>query len=146
MPAAGVRSELSEQFGQSFDLAGQTVQAFPQPGALVELESWAGLDATKVRRLRGVAGAAAQLDVRHLQSLGPERAFENLQRLEGIGPFYAGLIVLRATGFADAALPMSEPKVLRNAAELYGLPEPLTLERFNELADNWRTFGPGRLC
>jgi DNA-3-methyladenine glycosylase II len=138
--AAGVRTALSERFGQSFELAGQILHAFPQPGAVVELDNWAGLDATKVRRLRGVAEAAAQLDAGHLQSLGPERSFEHVQRLEGIGPFYAGLIVLRATGFADAALLMTEPKVLRNAAELYGLPEPLTLARFIELADNWRPF------
>ena len=62
------------------------------------------------------------------------------QQLEGIGPFYAGLIVLRATGFADAVLPTAEPKVLRNTAELYGLPQPPTLERFIELADHWRPF------
>lgn len=138
--AARVRTALSERFGQSFELAGQIVHAFPQPGAVVELPNWAGLDATKVRRLRGVAEAAAQLDAGQLQSLGPERSFEDVQRLEGIGPFYAGLIVLRATGFADAALPMTEPKVLRSAAELYGSSEPLTLERFTELADKWRPF------
>jgi DNA-3-methyladenine glycosylase II len=138
--AARVRAALSQQFGQPFELAGEAVHAFPQPCALAELDSFAGLDATKARRLRGVAEAAAQLDAGHLQALGPERSFEHLQQLEGIGPFYAGLIVLRATGFADAVLLTAEPKVLRHTAELYGLPEPPTLERFIELADHWRPF------
>ncbi len=138
--AARVRTALSEQAGQSFELAGHIVHAFPQPSALVELDSFAGLEPMKVRRLRGVAEAGAQLEARHLQALGPGRSFDCLQRLEGIGPFYASLIVLRATGFADAVLPIAESKVLRNAAELYGLPEPLKVERFVELADNWRPF------
>ena len=137
---ARVRAALSEQFGQPFELAGETVYAFPRPGAVIELDSFAGLDVTKVRRLRGVAEAAAQLDAGRLQALGPERSFEQLQQLEGIGPFYASLIVLRATGFADAVLPTAEPKLLRNTAELYGLPQPPTLERFIELADHWRPF------
>ena len=63
-----------------------------------------------------------------------------MQRLRGIGPFYAGLIVLRATGFADAPLPMPEPKVLGHAARLYGLPAPPTLEAFTALAEAWRPF------
>jgi DNA-3-methyladenine glycosylase II len=138
--AAGMRTALSEQFGHSFELAGHIAHAFPQPAVLVQLDSFPGLDATKVRRLRGVAGAGAELDAGHLQALGPERAYEHVQQLEGIGPFYAGLIVLRATGFADAALRTPEPKVLRHAAELYSLQEPLTLERFTELANNWRPF------
>jgi DNA-3-methyladenine glycosylase II len=138
--AAAVRIALSEQLGLAFELAGQTVHAFPQPAAVLKLDSFPGLDPTKMRRLRGVAQADAELDVRYLHTLGPQRSFEHLQRLEGIGPFYAGLIVLRATGFADAMLRTAEPKVLRNAAEVYGLPVPLTLERFTELADHWRPF------
>jgi DNA-3-methyladenine glycosylase II len=138
--AARVRTALGEQRGHSFELAGQTAHAFPQPAALVGLDSFPGLDAIKMRRLRGVAEAGGELDAAHLQALGPERAFEHVQRLEGIGPFYASLIVLRATGFADAILRTPEPKGLRNAAELYGSEEPLTPEAFAELAENWRPF------
>jgi DNA-3-methyladenine glycosylase II len=138
--AARVRTALSEQLGHSFELAGQTAHAFPQPVALAALDGFPGLDATRLRRLRGVAEASAELDAADLRALGPERAFEHVQRLEGIGPFYASLIVLRATGFADAVLRSSEPKALRNVAELYGLQQPLTLERFAELAENWRPF------
>jgi DNA-3-methyladenine glycosylase II len=138
--AASVRTALGAELGRSFELAGQTVHAFPQPGALRGLESFPGLDATKVRRLRAVAETSDQLDTAHLQALGPEQASRHVQGHEGIGPFYAGLIILRATGFADAVLRTSEPKVLRSAAELYGLEQPLTLDRFTELAENWRPF------
>jgi DNA-3-methyladenine glycosylase II len=74
-----------------------------------------------------------------LKSRGPEDAFIYVQTLEGIGPFYASLIVLRATGFADAPLKIPEPRTLSHAAELYDDPQ-LSLERLTQLAENWRPF------
>jgi 3-methyladenine DNA glycosylase/8-oxoguanine DNA glycosylase len=50
------------------------------------------------------------------------------------------LIVLRASGFADALLPMPEPRVLRHAARLYKLDVPPTLEEFAALAEAWQPF------
>jgi len=48
--------------------------------------------------------------------------------------------VLRACGFADAPMPMAEPRVLANVARFYGLAAPPTLEQFNERALAWRPF------
>jgi DNA-3-methyladenine glycosylase II len=140
--AAQVRRALAERLGATFELAGQTLAAFPQPDRLLEVEPMSGLPHEKVARLRGVARAAlaGELDAERLQAIGPERALAEVQRLRGIGPFYAGLIVLRGTGFADAMLPVAEPKVLHHAARLYGLDEPPTLERFVEMAEAWRPF------
>ncbi len=142
--AARVRQGLSERLGAEFELAGQTLHAFPQPDRLVGLSDAGapGLSTEKVARLRGVAQAALTgvLDVEHLQRLGPERAYEDVQRLKGLGPFYAGLVVLRASGFADAMLGVAEPKVLGHTARFYGISEPLTLERFAELGEPWRPF------
>jgi len=142
--AARVRRGLSELLGERFELAGHTLHAFPQPDRLVELADAGapGLSTEKVARLRGVAQAAltGALDVEHLHQLGPDRAYEAVQRLEGLGPFYAGLVVLRASGFADAMLKPMEPKVLRHAARFYGLSEPPTLERFAALAEPWHPF------
>ena len=141
--AATVRDDLGRQLGESFELAGSTAIAFPQPRHLLELgDRFPGLSMTKLTRLRDVAGAAldGQLDVPRLHELGPERAWDDVQRLQCLGPFYAGLIVLRASGFADALLPMTEPKVLAHAARFYGLPEPLDLEGFASLAERWRPF------
>jgi DNA-3-methyladenine glycosylase II len=141
--AARVREDLSAQLGESFTLAGRTVLAFPQPRHLVELgDRFPGLSMQKIARLLDVAGAALDgaLDLRRLHELGPERSWIELQRLNGLGPFYAGLVVLRASGFADALLPVAEPKVLRHTARYYGLDGPPDLEAFARLAEPWRPF------
>jgi DNA-3-methyladenine glycosylase II len=141
--AARVRTAISASLGETFELAEEIVQAFPQPDRLVGLpDDTAGLTPEKVDRLRGVARAASagDLDPRRLHELGPERAYLEVQRLKGLGPFYAGLVVLRASGFADATLGVAEPKVLANVAHLYGLDRPPTLEQFAEIAEVWRPF------
>lgn len=141
--AARVREDLSAQLGESFTLAGRTVLAFPQPRHLVELgDRFPGLSMKKIARLLDVAGAALDgaLDLPRLHELGPERSWIELQRLNGLGPFYAGLVVLRASGFADALLPVAEPKVLRHTARYYGLDGPPDLEAFARLAEPWRPF------
>jgi len=66
----------------------------------------------------------------------------DVQRIKGIGPFYAGLIVVRATGFADV-LPSDEPKALELVRELYhlpALPSPRELEAIAEVWRPWRTW------
>jgi DNA-3-methyladenine glycosylase II len=137
--AARTRTAISERLGHSFTLAGQTVHAFPQPDALSDLTNFPGLDQTKARRLHKIADAGAELQADALKSRGPEDAFIYAQTLEGIGPFYASLIVLRATGFADAPLRIHEPRTLNYAAELYN-DRQLSLERLTQLAENWRPF------
>jgi DNA-3-methyladenine glycosylase II len=138
-----VRMELAARLGASFDLEGRTVAAFPQPERLLEFDDqFPGLNPTKLERLRGLARAAlaGDLDVTRLHELGPERAHEELQRINGIGPFYAGLIVLRASGFADAILTVPERKGLVHTARFYGLPEPPDGDQFAALAERWRPF------
>jgi DNA-3-methyladenine glycosylase II len=139
---ARVRRALSEQLGETFHLDGESVAAFPQPERLAAVEPLAGLPEEKALRLRGVARAALEgrLEPDSLQALGPEAALAEVQRLRGVGPFYAGLIVLRATGFADALLLVAEQKVLAHTGRLYGLSAPPTLEEFAELAEAWRPF------
>lgn len=141
--AATVRASLAESLGESFELAGARELAFPQPQRLLEGSiAVSGLNAEKQARLRGVAESAlaGDLDPGRLRALGPEDAFVELQRMRGIGPFYAGLIVLRSCGFADAPLAIAEPKVLGYAARLYGLSEVPNLARFAALSEPWRPF------
>jgi len=141
--AARVRAAISEQLGATFELAGETLHAFPQPERLLGLGDPApGLNPEKVERLRGVALAAeaGKLDVGHLHAIGPERSYEEVQQIKGIGPFYAGLIVLRASGFADAILEVAEAKGLRHTARFYGLDSPPTTDRFAAMAQPWRPF------
>jgi DNA-3-methyladenine glycosylase II len=140
--AAKLRRELGVTLGRTFELAGEPVVAFPQPDRLLEAVPLPGLGEEKIVRLRGVAQAALDgaLDPRVLRQLGPDAAWSALQGIRGIGPFYAGLIVLRASGFADALLPMPEPRVLRHAARYYKLDAPPTLAEFTELAKRWQPF------
>lgn len=140
---ATVRAELGERHGATFELDGTTVHSFPQPDALAEIDDgFPGLNDAKVQRLRAIARAAldGQLDVARLHELGPEAAYEDVQRLPGIGPFYAGLIVLRATGFADALLPMPEHRGQSHIARYYGLDATPMAEQLAGLAERWRPF------
>jgi len=140
--AAVTRRRIAHELGTRFTLAGVELDAFPQPAALLEVGPGPGLPEEKVARLHGIARAAldGELDVDRLVELGPERAIEEVQRLRGIGPFYAGLIVIRATGFADALLEVPEAKGLAHAQRFYGFDHTPTLDEFAALAERWRPF------
>jgi DNA-3-methyladenine glycosylase II len=136
-----VRRQLSEAHGEVFELAGERLAAFPSPRQLLSVPSFPGIPPDKLRRLHGVADAAlaGRLDVDHLMALGPEQATAELQQINGIGPFYSALVVIRGTGFTDV-LPTGEPKVLALAAELYQLDAPPGPAEFARLAEPWRPF------
>lgn len=139
--AAESLRRLSGELGQTFELAGQRLAAFPLPERLLELETTPGLSAQKVTRLRAVAEAAVagRLHPERLRAVEPEAAMAELRALPGIGPFYAGLIVVRATGLADV-LPVSELRSRSYAAHYYGLERPPDQEAFTALAEAWRPF------
>jgi DNA-3-methyladenine glycosylase II len=134
-----VRQRFGETHGTSFELAGQRIAAFPLPEALLAVDSFPGISAEKIERLKGVAKAArdGQLDADKLLELDPAEAMSRLQLIKGIGPFYSSLIVIRGTGFADV-LPLGEPQALALTAKLYGLSEPLDESRFREVAESWK--------
>jgi DNA-3-methyladenine glycosylase II len=136
---ARVRAELSEAHGAVFELAGERLAALPTPSRLLAVEAFPGIDADRLARMHGAARAAldGQLDVAALQALGPQQAMAELQRIKGIGPFYAGLIVVRAIGFVDV-LPRNEPKVLELVRELYHLPALPSQVQFEAIAEAWR--------
>lgn len=137
----GVRRRLSEAHGTVFELAGERVAAFPTPDQLLVVDGFPGISPDRMTRLHGVARAALDglLDVARIQKLGPLAAMEDLQRINGIGPFYSALIVVRASGFTDA-LPTHEAKVLELVGELYGLGRAATFEEFSGIAEEWRPY------
>ncbi len=139
--AATTRRAIAERLGHSFELEGELIAAFPTPRRLLEVEPMKGLPALKVERLTAVAEAAlaGRLDPRRLRDMEPEEALAELQELPGIGPFYAMLILVRASGHADL-LPAGERRVLACVGHYYGLDGPPTPERFVELAEPWRPF------
>jgi DNA-3-methyladenine glycosylase II len=140
--ARRVRRAISERHGATFELAGETLAAFPSAEALLAIdEPIPSLTNEKRLRLQGIARAELEgrLDVAHLRELGPEEATAELQELRGIGPFSSSLIVLRAVGFTDV-LPADQPLVQRAVEHAYGIGEPLTAETFAGLAEPWRPF------
>ena len=133
------RDRLSRAHGQVFDLAGEPVAALPTPGQLLAIDSFPGIPADRMPRLHGVARAAldGQLHAARLLDQGPERAMAGLQALDGIGPFYSSLIVVRGTGFTDV-LPVNEPRALDLAGRLYQLGAPPSEAEFRKLAQPWK--------
>ncbi|MBO9533955.1 MAG: hypothetical protein J7513_13375 [Solirubrobacteraceae bacterium] len=139
--AAKLRHQIAMELGTPFTFeSGETMAAFPSPGALLEGIDRVPLSEMKRGRLAGVAEAAldGQLDLELIHGMGPETATVHLQTIKGIGPFWATLIVVRASGFADALA--QEPRARARALAAYGLPETSTEAEFAELAERWRPF------
>jgi DNA-3-methyladenine glycosylase II len=138
---AEVRRRLCEAHGMTFDVAGEPIAALPTPRRLLEVSAFPGIPDEKMSRMHGVAEAAlaGQLDVDRLVALGPQAATADLQSIKGIGPFYASLVVIRATGFTDV-LPREEPLLLEMVADLYDMDGPCTPERLDAVAEAWRPF------
>ena len=139
---AAVREAMSRAHGKAVTVAGRTLGALPTPTRLLGVTTVPGLTPEKILRMHGVARAAldGQLDVAKLRRLGPVVAQSELQRIKGIGPFYASLIAIRSVGFTDV-LATEEPRVRSAAARLYRLPgEQCSPEQFAEIAEAWRPF------
>ena len=133
-----LRQQLSEAHGATFSVAGQPLAAFPTPEQLLAVSEFPGMPSVKLDRLHGVARAALDgwLDTDALRKLDPETALVDLQRISGIGPFYANLVVIRAIGVTDQ-LPADEPRMRELAAKLYDLPAVPDAEEFAAIAEKW---------
>jgi DNA-3-methyladenine glycosylase II len=138
--AAEVRRTLSERLGATFDVRGVAMAAFPLPERLLEVAAGPGLPDTKVARLHGVARAAldGRLDPVRLRELEPELALAELQALDGIGPFYAALILVRSSGAADIAA--VHPHAIASAALAYGADAVCDGDALLALSERWRPF------
>jgi DNA-3-methyladenine glycosylase II len=135
------RDRLADELGESFELEGEVVRSFPLPARLCEPVPLPGIDGTRADRLREIATAArdGRLDAERLREMDLAAAMAELRKLPGVGPFYAGLIAVRATGATDA-LAVDEPIVRSHAGRFYGREEPLSASEFGEFAENWRPF------
>jgi DNA-3-methyladenine glycosylase II len=140
--AAALRTRLSQAHGRGFVLAGEPAEAFPVPGRLLTMPEFPGLEPARIARLHAVAQAALDgaLDPDRLTTMDPGEALTDLQKLPGIGPTYATLILLRATGVTDV-LTHSEPRLPVYAAHFYRTgPAPLSQRQLSELAEKWRPY------
>jgi DNA-3-methyladenine glycosylase II len=139
--ATAVRKRLSAAHGRAFATPGGDLEAFPTPAELLRVESFPSLEPQRIDRLHAVARAAldGELDPARLLAVAPDAAMAALQELPGIGPTYAGLILLRSTGATDI-LTLGEPRIPSYVRHFYGLAHPATSGEISSLADAWRPF------
>jgi len=139
--AATLRTALATAHGRVFDLDGEELAAFPLPEKLAAVRAFPGFDATRMTRLRAIARAAldGRLDAARLAKLSPEDARAELETLPGIGPFYADLVLVRATGLADL-LPRNEPMLLSYAGHFYGDGTAVDMPTLGSIAERWRPY------
>jgi DNA-3-methyladenine glycosylase II len=139
--AAAIKDRIAAERGAAVDIHGNVRHAFPSPVSVRELDAFPGLTKTKVRYLRGAAQAALDgiLDAEALRAMRESDALERLQTIPGIGPFSAGLILLRGEAVPDG-FAGSEPRFGRAVALAYGLDEPPTTDRLRQLAEAWRPY------
>jgi DNA-3-methyladenine glycosylase II len=137
------RRRIAQAAGEAFRVEGQELWALPTPAAVTRmgpsgLVEAAGVEAVRAERLHGVAAAALEgtLDAASLAAMSTEQARSLLRTVPGIGPFYADLILVRATGVTDV-LPLNEPRLLGLMGELWGLEGPATPAWAAAKAESW---------
>jgi DNA-3-methyladenine glycosylase II len=139
--AARVKVDIVLQLGHAVTVAGQQLYAFPSPARLRRLESFPGLAQRKVNWLQALAEAAldGQLRAGDLRSAPTDDALASLQRLPGIGPFGAELVLARGAAHPDV-LAVNERRlrlVVQHAYNLRTLPGD---EQLAVVADAWRPY------
>jgi DNA-3-methyladenine glycosylase II len=139
--ATAVRKRLSAVHGRVFTLPSGDLEAFPTPAELLRVDAFPSLEPQRIERLHAVARAAldGQLEPARLLAMPSDDALAALQRLPGIGPMYAGLILLRSTGATDIQT-LGEPRLASYVSHYYGLEHPATPAELTSLAEAWRPF------
>jgi DNA-3-methyladenine glycosylase II len=144
--ATAVRARICAEIGAVPRVAGEEVPAFPLPERLLTAESLPGMAANRVAWLRAVARAAldGELDAARLAAMAPEDALAGLRKLPGIGPMYATLILLRATGVTDVLI-SAEPRLPGYVAHFYNphndtAPAAASPEEIERIAEGWRPY------
>ena len=138
-----ILSRLVMRLGQTLDHAGRRFHAFPsaQSFANTPLEALraCGLSMKKAQTLRGVALAieSGDLSERELAALSTQEALERLKQLPGVGPWSAGLVLLRGLGRLDV-FPSGDVGAARGLRALMQLTSVAPLEPVIE------RFGPYR--
>jgi DNA-3-methyladenine glycosylase II len=133
-----VRERLAHAHGRVVDVSGDRSAALPTPATLLGVREFPGIPEVKLRRMHAIAAAAAEgaLDTEALRILDIGEAETRLRGFDGIGPFYAELVTVRALGHTDV-LPTTEPRVLAATAARLGR-EAITHTDLADLAQAWR--------
>ena len=115
-----IRARMARDYGESFDVNGTAVYAFPAPQRLLDLGEVPGINDEKVTRLHGVARAAldGRLDRARLRAAPLAESLATVRELRGVGEFFAAAIVLRGAGRVDAVT--SDEMTLAGIERHYG--------------------------
>jgi len=135
-----VRTAMSEELGETIDIGGTRVSAFPPPAVLRSMSAFKGVPAEKIRRLHATADAALAgvLDRRHLRSTPYAEALAQVREIHGVGEWTAQGIVLRGANLADE---VSDDHVTKRAVQVaYGLRASPSHEQVLEIAEQWRPY------
>jgi DNA-3-methyladenine glycosylase II len=135
-----IRARMAREHGESFDIAGTTVHAFPAPQRLREITEIPGVNDEKITRLHGVADAAMEgrLDRARLRSLPLDEALADVKRLRGVGDFFAVAIVMRGAGLIDS---VPNDDITRAGIErFYHLDAGPSDTEFARITDGWRPY------
>ncbi|MFI5907881.1 DNA-3-methyladenine glycosylase family protein [Dactylosporangium sp. NPDC051541] len=135
-----LRARIAKAHGAAVEVGGQVLHAFPAPPVLRALRELPGLDAEKMVRLHGIADAAidGRLDRARLRGMDAADAIADVQRLRGVGDFFATGIVLRGAGRADAV--PAEGFTRSGIRRLYRLDDEPTDARMHHIAEPWRPY------
>jgi DNA-3-methyladenine glycosylase II len=129
-----VKDRLTQRYGGSVQVEGETLWAFPEARMLAEADpdELANLvhNERKVTYLSASSQAFADIDERWLRSGDHDAVEAWLRAIPGVGAWSASFILIRGIGRMERIAP-NEP-LLEAAAQVYG--EAITPTRFRELA------------
>jgi DNA-3-methyladenine glycosylase II len=129
--AATIKERLADELGKS--------GAFPAPARLAQLSApHPGLTDRKIGQLRALAAAAddGALTRERLRAMTHEDGLEHLQRLPGIGPFSAELILIRGVGNPDA-LPDHDSRLDDAIRSAYSTTDGSAI---HQITESWRPY------
>lgn len=137
--ASRIKQDMAHELGESIEIHGQHLHAFPSPERLARLQEWRSMPSIKVDRLRnlGEAARAGHLDAESLRSMS--NPTEHLKELHGVGDFSAELILVRGAGEPDY-WPRYESRLHRAMAVSYGYAEVPSVDDLAAIAEKWRPF------
>jgi DNA-3-methyladenine glycosylase II len=146
--ARSAKRRLSERYGGTIEVEGQSLLAFPEPDDLAvatsaEIAALMGSE-RKADRLLAIARAFAATDPVSLRTMPTDEVGLWLQALPGIGPWSVSFILLRGFGRPDAPLPLGttetfDRELLKAGRAVYG--PDLTARDLEALA---KRYGPHR--
>jgi len=135
-----IRQRMAEEHGAAIEVDGTAFKAFPDPRALLRLETFPGVAPVKIDRLHHVAQAALEgtLDRARLRSIPEPDALTQLRTLPGIGEFFAQGILMRGAGLVDA---ITDDDLTPRAIQLlYRLAERPDRAAVLKRAEVWRPY------